>query len=613
MIYLLSRRSFNREDVEPNKPPRATRTRELHPLLISKSFARKALEKLLLQIWAELSMSMSREMRKRGKAVDEVKSVGLTLEYARGRRATKAQESDAVIRSRSHGHEYKSKQKRESTRVQETLEEAGVDAHPHSDSRQESSRYIENHSESEDSEGGHWKSKLRRKKSSVEDDDLSQLGFVAEKTDRSRKENEASRPEENVAINDEVSKLVAAGIMREVHYHDWLSNPVMVKKSDNSWRMCVDFKTQQACPIGRLSLPEKKRNRREVESLFGFLQSFLDEYKGVLTKYKWQRMMRKRPRADGPVDKEFHDQFGEHLEDHIVKLPMRHALEATGRKLIGLLAASKEAVSAVLMTKREARHMPIYFISRALRGPEETSGAIPKEMNAPDKVRPCSWTGHLALTDTEQEIDSDLGEIWAVQNLEWLDYYFDQVIEAKPVAKLIIGNQSKKLYGKHSVQDLVFLGETYIRHGKQFRANPFSRLGVEKLCIQQHFASVKHPQMNGLVERANMSLGEGIKARLGKDNKNWLEEISHVLWAHRTLIKSSNGGHSFSLLRTRKSYHPAEIRMPKFRDTADSRTSVEIREVLEINLELLEEKREQAAIREAKKQKANGKILQHQS
>ncbi|GKG63882.1 hypothetical protein Tco_0647249, partial [Tanacetum coccineum] len=30
--------------------------------------------------------------------------------------------------------------------------------------------------------------------------------------------------ERNIAINDEVSKLVTTGIMREVHYHDWLSN-----------------------------------------------------------------------------------------------------------------------------------------------------------------------------------------------------------------------------------------------------------------------------------------------------------------------------------------------------------------------------------------------------
>ncbi|GKE77269.1 reverse transcriptase domain-containing protein [Tanacetum coccineum] len=70
----------------------------------------------------------------------------------------------------------------------------------------------------------------------------------------------------------------------------------------------------------------------------------------------------------------------------------------------------------------------------------------------------------------------------------------------------------------------------YIRQWEAISRHPF-REWCEKLCIQQHFASVKHPQTNGLVERANRSLREGIKARLGKDNKNWLEEISHVLWA----------------------------------------------------------------------------------
>ncbi|GJT16299.1 reverse transcriptase domain-containing protein [Tanacetum coccineum] len=39
-------------------------------------------------------------------------------------------------------------------------------------------------------------------------------------------------------------------------------------------------------------------------------------------------------------------------------------------ELIVYLAATKETVSAVLMTKREAKQMPIYFVSRALRGPE---------------------------------------------------------------------------------------------------------------------------------------------------------------------------------------------------------------------------------------------------
>ncbi|GJW37672.1 reverse transcriptase domain-containing protein [Tanacetum coccineum] len=39
-------------------------------------------------------------------------------------------------------------------------------------------------------------------------------------------------------------------------------------------------------------------------------------------------------------------------------------------ELIMYLAAAKEAVSAVLMTEREGKQVPIYFVSRALQGPE---------------------------------------------------------------------------------------------------------------------------------------------------------------------------------------------------------------------------------------------------
>ncbi|GKB80997.1 hypothetical protein Tco_0947892 [Tanacetum coccineum] len=41
--------------------------------------------------------------------------------------------------------------------------------------------------------------------------------------------------ERSKAIQEEVQKLVEAGIIREVYYHDWLSNPIMVKKHDGSW------------------------------------------------------------------------------------------------------------------------------------------------------------------------------------------------------------------------------------------------------------------------------------------------------------------------------------------------------------------------------------------
>ncbi|GJR18231.1 hypothetical protein Tco_0966758 [Tanacetum coccineum] len=63
-------------------------------------------------------------------------------------------------------------------------------------------------------------------------------------------------PERNKAIQEEVEKLVDPRIMKEVHYHSWLSNPVMVKKHDGSWRMCVDFKDlNKACPQDGYPLP----------------------------------------------------------------------------------------------------------------------------------------------------------------------------------------------------------------------------------------------------------------------------------------------------------------------------------------------------------------------
>ncbi|GKB23857.1 reverse transcriptase domain-containing protein [Tanacetum coccineum] len=105
--------------------------------------------------------------------------------------------------------------------------------------------------------------------------------------------------------------------------------------------------------------------------------------------------------------------------------------------------------------------------------------------------------------------------------------YFTKWIEEKPVAT-ITGNQIKKFVWDNIVCRFGLPGEIILDNGKQLQDNPFKDW-CEKLCILQHFASVKHPQTNGLVERANRSLGEGIKARLDERSKNWMEELPHVL------------------------------------------------------------------------------------
>ncbi|GKB87138.1 reverse transcriptase domain-containing protein [Tanacetum coccineum] len=110
---------------------------------------------------------------------------------------------------------------------------------------------------------------------------------------------------------------------------------------------------------------------------------------------------------------------------------------------------------------------------------------------------------------------------------------------------------------------------------------------------------------NGLVKRANRSLGEGIKARLDARSNNWMEELPHVLWAHRIMIKSSNEDTSFSLTYGTEAVIPTEIGMPTIKTTEVD--LVQNNEALEINLDLLEERRKEAAICEANSKAKMGK------
>nr|GEW32955.1 reverse transcriptase domain-containing protein [Tanacetum cinerariifolium] len=174
--------------------------------------------------------------------------------------------------------------------------------------------------------------------------------------------------------------------------------------------------------------------------------------------------------------------------------------------------------------------------------------------------------------------------------------YFTKWIEAKAVAT-ITGGQIKKFEWDNIVCCFGISGEIVSNNGKQFSDNPFKDW-CDKLNITQRFASVKHPQSNGLVERANRSLGEGIKSRLGGGNKNWVEELPHVLWAHRTMIKSSHGDTPFSLTYGTEAVIPTDIGMPTYRTIAVEVVSND--EELRLNLNLLEERRERAAICEAK-------------
>jgi hypothetical protein len=58
------------------------------------------------------------------------------------------------------------------------------------------------------------------------------------------------------AIRVEVTRLLAAGFIKEVYHPDWLANPVLVRKKNNEWRMCVDYTDlNKHCPKDPFGLP----------------------------------------------------------------------------------------------------------------------------------------------------------------------------------------------------------------------------------------------------------------------------------------------------------------------------------------------------------------------
>nr|ABA98294.1 retrotransposon protein, putative, Ty3-gypsy subclass [Oryza sativa Japonica Group] len=81
------------------------------------------------------------------------------------------------------------------------------------------------------------------------------------------------------AAKAEVQKLLRAGVIQEIDHPDWLANPVLVRKSNGKWRMCVDFTDlNKACPKDDFPLP---RIDQLMDSTAGCeLMSFLDAYSG---------------------------------------------------------------------------------------------------------------------------------------------------------------------------------------------------------------------------------------------------------------------------------------------------------------------------------------------
>ncbi|GKV50035.1 hypothetical protein SLEP1_g56750 [Rubroshorea leprosula] len=96
-------------------------------------------------------------------------------------------------------------------------------------------------------------------------------------------------PEKQAAIDEEIQKLLQAGFIRRVEYFEWVSNPVLVKKPNGKWRMCIDFTNlNDACPKDPHPLPnvEKLVERAAGHERMSFLDASSGYHQNVGATYQ---------------------------------------------------------------------------------------------------------------------------------------------------------------------------------------------------------------------------------------------------------------------------------------------------------------------------------------
>ena len=131
-------------------------------------------------------------------------------------------------------------------------------------------------------------------------------------------------------------------------------------------------------------------------------------------------------------------------------------------------------------------------------------------------------------------------------------------------------------------------------NGKQFDNAKFRDFCAE-LGIKNYYSSPAHPQSNGQAEVTIRTLKAALKTKLEDLKGSWVEYLPEVLWAYRTTQKSATRETPFALAFGTEAVAPVEVGIKSPRVELASEEQNE--EALRLNLELLDEKREQVQLR----------------
>jgi len=123
--------------------------------------------------------------------------------------------------------------------------------------------------------------------------------------------------------------------------------------------------------------------------------------------------------------------------------------------------------------------------------------------------------------------------------------YFTKWVEAKVLSTITMAKIQNFMW-KNIVCIFRILGTIISNNERQFDSQNF-RDFCSGIGIKNQFLSLGHPQANGQAEVTNWTLLKIIKAQLEDVKGAWLEELPNVLWAYRTIARTSTGETPFKL------------------------------------------------------------------
>ena len=167
--------------------------------------------------------------------------------------------------------------------------------------------------------------------------------------------------------------------------------------------------------------------------------------------------------------------------------------------------------------------------------------------------------------------------------------YFTKWAEAEPLAT--ITEQKIRNFVWRSIICRFGIPRALVsNNGKQFDNAKFRDFCAE-LRIKNYYSSPTHPQSNGQAEVTIRTLKVALKTKLEDLKDKWVEYLPEVLWAYRTTRKSATQETPFALAFGIEAVAPIEVRL---KSPMIELASVEHNdEALRLNLDLLDEKREQ--------------------